>query len=97
MKVLRIIQSVGYFALFLASIFNLVNQIKEKQIFGLAITLPLFVIALIGIICGIILITKNKKSETFWSCNPRFLTDFYTFCRLDPRRKYPSHDPLSLF
>ena len=62
MKALRIIQSIGYFALFLASVFNLVNQIAEKHIFGLAITLPLFAIALVGIICGIILITKNRKN-----------------------------------
>ena len=62
MKTLRIIQSIGYFALFLASAFNLVNQIAEKHIFGLAITLPLFAIALVGIICGIILITKNRKN-----------------------------------
>ena len=62
MKGLRIIQSIGYFALFLASVFNLVNQIAEKHIFGLAITLPLFAIALVGIICGIILITKNRKN-----------------------------------
>ena len=61
MKALRIIQSVGYFALFLASVFNFINQIKEKQIFGLAIMLPLFVITLIGMICGIILISKNRK------------------------------------
>ena len=61
MKALRIIQSIGYFALFLASAFNLVNHIAEKQIFGLAITLPLLAIALVGIICGIILITKNRK------------------------------------
>ena len=62
MKTLRIIQSIGYFALFLASVFNLVNQIAEKHIFGLAITLPLFAIALVGIICGIIIITKNRKN-----------------------------------
>ena len=61
MKALRIIQIVGYFALFLASVFNFINQIKEKQIFGLAIMLPLFVITLIGMICGIILISKNRK------------------------------------
>ena len=61
MKALRIIQSIGFFALFLGSVFNFVNRIAEKQIFGLAITLPLFVIALVGIICGIILITKNRK------------------------------------
>lgn len=61
MKVLRIIQCIGYFALFLASVFNLVNQIAEKHIFGLAIMLPLFVVALAGMICGIILISKNRK------------------------------------
>lgn len=59
MKVSRIIQCIGYFALFLASVFNLVNQIAEKQIFGLAITLPLFVVALAGIICGFVSISKN--------------------------------------
>lgn len=61
MKVLRIIQCIGYFALFLASVFNFVNQIAEKQIFGLAITLPLFVVALAGMICGFVLISKNRK------------------------------------
>jgi len=61
MKALRIIQSIGFFALFLGSVFNFVNRIAEKHIFGLAITLPLFVIALVGIICGIILIIKNRK------------------------------------
>ena len=61
MKAPRIIQSVGFFALFLASVFNLVNQIAEQHIFGPAITIPLFVIALAGIICGIILIIKNRK------------------------------------
>ena len=61
MKAPRIIQSVGFFALFLASVFNLVNQIAEQHIFGPAITIPLFVIALVGIICGIILIIKNRK------------------------------------
>ena len=61
MKALRIIQSIGYFALFFASVFNLVNQIAEKQIFGLYITIPLLVIALVGIICGIVLLIKNKK------------------------------------
>lgn len=61
MKVSRIIQSIGYFALFLASVFNFVNQIAEKQIFGLYITIPLLVIALVGIICGIVLLIKNKK------------------------------------
>ena len=61
MKALRIIQSVGYFALFLASVFNLVNTIAEKHIFSRAVMLPLFVVALAGIICGIILISKNRK------------------------------------
>ena len=61
MKALRNIQSIGYFALILASAFNLVNQIAEKHIFGLAITLPLFAIALVGITCGIILVTKHRK------------------------------------
>ena len=61
MKALRIIQSVGYFAIFLASVFNLVNQIAERQIFGLVVTMPLFVIALAGIICGIVVLVKNKR------------------------------------
>ena len=63
MKTLRIIQCIGYFALFLASVFNFINQITEKNFFGLAITLPLFVIAIVGIICDIILITKKRKKR----------------------------------
>jgi len=60
-KSLRIIQTIGYFALFLASIFNFVNQITEKNVFSPAVTIPLFVIAIVGITCGIILLVKNKR------------------------------------
>lgn len=61
MKALRIIQSIGYFALFLGSLFNLINQITEKNIFGPAITLPLLVTAAVGIFCALILLIKNRK------------------------------------
>ena len=61
MKALKIIQCIGYLALFFASLFNLVNQIAEKQIFGFAVTLPLFVVAVFGIACGTVLVAKNRK------------------------------------
>ena len=51
MKTLKIMTIIGWLALFFASLFNLINAFAEKRIFGPAITLPLFGIALVGIIC----------------------------------------------
>ena len=59
----KILFVVGYLALFLASVFNLVNNIVEKQIFGSFIMIPLFVLAIVGIVCGIILNVKNKNTK----------------------------------
>ena len=63
MKTLKIIQCIGDAALLLASIFNLINQITEKNIFSLAITLPLLLIAVVGIVCGIVIIVKNRQNK----------------------------------
>ena len=63
MKILTAFQSIGYLALFLASVFNFINQINEKQIFGLAVTIPLFIIGGLGIGCGITRLIKNKKNK----------------------------------
>ena len=60
MKFLKIMQSIGYFALFLGAIFNIVNQVTDKTVFGLEITMPLMLVALAGIVCGIIFLVKNK-------------------------------------
>jgi hypothetical protein len=60
MKVLKIFQAVGYFALFLASLFKLINGITGKDIFGLVILIPLIVLGFLGIVCGIIFICKNR-------------------------------------
>lgn len=61
MKKLQICQIIGNVALFLACLFNLINQRAEKQIFGVAVTTPLFVIAIIGIACGLVYIIKNRR------------------------------------
>ena len=61
MKFLKIMQSIGYFALFLGAIFNIVNQVTDKTVFGLEITMPLMLVALAGIVCGIIFLVKSKR------------------------------------
>ena len=60
MKFLKIMQFIGYTALFLGAIFNIVNQVTDKTVFGLEITMPLMAVALAGIVCGIIFLVKNK-------------------------------------
>ena len=62
MKFLKIMQGIGYVALFLGVIFNVVNQASSKTVFGLEITMPLMVVALVGIICGIIYLVKSKRN-----------------------------------
>ena len=61
MKKLQICQIIGNAALFLASLFNIINQLAEKQIFGIAVTIPLFVIAIIAHACGLVYMIKNRR------------------------------------
>lgn len=61
MKTLKILGIVGTVALFLGTGFNLINDFTEKIIFSNLITIPLFAIAVIGLICEIIYLVKNKK------------------------------------
>ena len=61
MKFLKIMQFIGYVALLLGVIINIVNQATGKTAFGLDIAMFLMVVALVGIICGIILFVKNKR------------------------------------
>lgn len=60
MKKTVILKISGYFALFLSSCFNLVNSIAEKEIFPPYVTGPLLAIAIVGIVCDIVLLVKNK-------------------------------------
>lgn len=60
MKKTVILKISGYFALFLSSCFNLTNSIAEKEIFPLYVTGPLLAIAIVGIVCDIVLLVKNK-------------------------------------
>ncbi len=64
MKPLRILQSIGYLALFLASVFNFVNQVCERMIFGVYVTTPLFVLGTVGIGCGIALLFRGRKGRS---------------------------------
>lgn len=61
MKKLQICQIIGNAALFLACLFNIINQLAEKQIFGVAVTIPLFVIAIIGIACDLVYMIKSRR------------------------------------
>ena len=60
MKKMVILTISGYFALFLSSCFNLTNSIAEKEIFPPYVTGPLLAIAIVGIVCDIVLLVKNK-------------------------------------
>ena len=60
MKFLKIMQFIGYVALLLGVIINIVNQATGKTAFGLDIAMFLMVVALVGIICGVIYLVKSK-------------------------------------
>ena len=64
MKIFKIIQVIGYVALFFASIFALVNSITEKIIFNEILMLCLFAIGICIEIVSIVLTTyKSKKNN----------------------------------
>ena len=60
MKFLKIMQFIGYVALLLGVIINIVNQATGKTAFGLDIAMFLMVVALVGIICGVLYLVKSK-------------------------------------
>ena len=60
MKSLNLIQLIGSIALLLGCVFNLTNQLCQKDVFPFPLILVLFIIAIIGIVCGIINIVKRK-------------------------------------
>ena len=63
LKILKIIHIVGYASLFVATVLSLVNKIADKLIFKEWLLLPLLIIGLVGIVSGIIYITKLPKDN----------------------------------
>lgn len=61
LKILKIIHIVGYASLFVAAVLSLVNKIADKLIFKEWLLLPLLIIGLVGIVSGIIYITKLPR------------------------------------
>ncbi len=61
LKILKIIHIVGYASLFVATVLSLVNKIADKLIFKEWLLLPLLIIGLVGIVSGIIYITKLPR------------------------------------
>ena len=60
MKFLKIMQFIGYIALLLGVIINIVNQATSKTVLAIDIAMFLMVVALVGIICGVIYLVKSK-------------------------------------
>ncbi len=60
MKFLKIMQFIGCVALLLGVIINIVNQATSKTVLALDIAMFLMVVALVGIICGVIYLVKSK-------------------------------------
>ena len=64
MKIFKIIQIIGYVALFFASIFALVNSITEKIIFNEILMLCLFIFGIgVEIISIVVTTYKSRKSN----------------------------------
>ncbi len=53
MNVLKLLHLIGCMALLLESIFSLVNILTDTAIFGPVICIPLLVIGITGMICGL--------------------------------------------
>ena len=60
MKFLKIMQFIGCVALLLGVIINIVNQATSNTVLALDIAMFLMVVALVGIICGVIYLVKSK-------------------------------------
>ena len=60
MKFLKIMQFIGCVALLLGVIINIVNQATSTTVLALDIAMFLMVVALVGIICGVIYLVKSK-------------------------------------
>ena len=65
MKVLRICLIIGYIALAIGAILYLINLIMAEEVISMAIVVPFYAIAFVGIICGIVFVVQSfrKKCE----------------------------------
>ncbi len=62
MKALRILYLIGCISLLITSIFRIVDLIYDN-IIPLIVSVPLYFITLIGMICGIVWIVKKKGAR----------------------------------
>lgn len=60
MKALKVFQLVGSIVFLIATIFNLINLFANKVIFPNILLFLMLLIAVAGIICGIIVNVKSK-------------------------------------
>ena len=63
MKVLRICLIIGYFALAIGAILYLINLIMAEEVISMAIVVPFYAIALVGIVCGIIFVVQGFRKK----------------------------------
>ena len=62
MKTLRVLYLIGCISLLITSIFRIIDLIYGNTI-PLIISIPMYFITLIGMICGIVWIVKKKREE----------------------------------
>ncbi len=62
MKTLKILYLIGCISLLITSIFRIIDLIYGNTI-PLIISIPMYFITLIGMICGIVWIVKKKREE----------------------------------
>ena len=62
MKTLRVLYLIGCISLLITSIFRIIDLIYGNTI-PIIISIPMYFITLIGMICGIVWIVKKKREE----------------------------------
>ena len=61
LKILRVFGIIGYVALVVGVVMDLVNLFKDAEVFSTTLTLPFYIVALAGLICDYIRINREKK------------------------------------
>ena len=61
LKLLRIFGMIGYAALAIGVVMDLVNLFGSTEVFSTSVTLPFYIVALAGMICDYIRMNREKK------------------------------------
>ena len=64
LKISKTVGMIGYVALVVGVIMDLWNMIADREVFSTALTLPFYVVTLVGLVCDYVRIKKeNRKNK----------------------------------